>query len=61
MIQMGVKIDPFLKRHFVAVKKMAKEKLEQGERDGNFQMYLKATFYIKKLYLLDNQSGTILE
>jgi hypothetical protein len=57
---MGVKIDPFLKKHFMAVKKMAKEKLEQGERKDNFQTYLKATFYIKKLYLLENQSGTIL-
>lgn len=52
MIERGVKIDSFLKKHFLAVKKMAKERLEEGEKEGNFQMYLKATFYIKKLNLL---------
>ncbi len=32
MIEKGVKVDPFLKKHFLAVKKMAKEKLEMGEK-----------------------------
>lgn len=35
---------------------MAKEKLEAGNLEDNFEIYLKATFYIKKLYLLENQS-----